>query len=136
MIIKNLNELNDLLLDGEQKIVEHENGAKFEVTKMDKIKLVLYENGISLFNGPFRSFSDAKTRLFCVDIMDGYFPSELQTKYPEGVPFEVIDKREVYFKDQHNKVYETEGYRLGTRDDADEDGLYSKKKIESQLSGL
>ena len=24
------------------------------------------------------------------DIMDGYFPSELQTRYPGGVPFEVL----------------------------------------------
>lgn len=29
---------------------------------------------------------------FIRDICDGYFPSELQAKYPDGVPFQVISR--------------------------------------------
>jgi hypothetical protein len=118
--------------DGEQQIVKKVNGASFQPQASEKIKLVFYENGICLFNGPFRPFSDLKTQQFCSDISDGYFPTELQTKYPEGIPFEVTDKREVYFKDERNKVFESDGYRLGTRDDVS----YLKKKIETDLSGF
>lgn len=27
------------------------------------------------------------------DLQDGYFPHELQTRFPDGVPFAVTDKR-------------------------------------------
>lgn len=42
-----------------------------------------------LFSGPFRPFSDPVTQQCVQDIHDGYFPSELQTKFPDGVPFVV-----------------------------------------------
>ena len=82
MIVKNVQELNSLTDYAEAKIVEYTNGAKFETT--ESIRFTLYSNGIALFNGPFRPFSDASTRKFCIDLMDGYYPSELQSKYPDG----------------------------------------------------
>jgi len=57
----------------------------------DPIPLTLYENGIIMFNGPFRSYDDLTTQRCLGDIMDGYFPSELQKRYPEGVPIKVTD---------------------------------------------
>ncbi|XP_063033457.1 UBX domain-containing protein 11 isoform X2 [Melospiza melodia melodia] len=32
------------------------------------------------------------------DILDGYFPSELQPRYPDGVPLQVTDRRDVVFQ--------------------------------------
>jgi hypothetical protein len=99
LIIKNINDLNSLTDYNEPKIVDFkQNAAKFE-TQHESIKLTLFLNGISLFNGPFRSFNDALTQKFCIDIMDGYFPSELQEKYPDGVFINLIDKRNVAFVD-------------------------------------
>ena len=135
LILENIKELNALANEGEQTIVESKTGATFQPQVTEKIRLVLYENGICVFNGPFREFTDPKTQQFCKDIMDGYFPTELQSKYPDGVPFEVTDKREVYFKDKHNTVFQTEGYRLGTRNDADSSS-YMMKKVETDLTGL
>ncbi|KAL7980485.1 hypothetical protein Chor_001639 [Crotalus horridus] len=34
------------------------------------------------------------------DILDGFFPSELQRRYPNGVPFQVTDKRDVFFRER------------------------------------
>ena len=126
MLIKNANELNSLTDVNEPKIVEFKsNGAKFETTQ--SIKLTLYANGICLYNGPFRSFHHSLTRKFCIDIMDGYFPSELQEKYPDGVPFELEDKRDVYFKDERNSVSGTNGYRLGN--DYDNSSKFLETKL-------
>lgn len=72
--------MNALAREGEQKIVENSHRATFKPAVSESVRLVLYENGIMLFNGPFRSFNDAKTQRFCQDIMDGYFPSELRKK--------------------------------------------------------
>jgi len=43
-----------------------------------------------MFNGPFRPIEDMTTKRCLGDLMDGYFPSELQTRYPDGVPLKVI----------------------------------------------
>jgi hypothetical protein len=37
----------------------------------------------------FRPFTDPQTQHLIKDILDGYFPSELQTRYPDGIPFVV-----------------------------------------------
>ena len=112
-MVKNINELNALSDYNEPKIVDFKsNGAKFETSK--SVDLTLFANGISLYSGPFRSFHDSLTKKFCIDIMDGYFPSELQEKYPDGVPFNLFDKRDVVFKEERNSVFKSKGYRLGS----------------------
>uniref|UniRef100_A0A8B9IRJ3 UBX domain-containing protein 11 n=1 Tax=Amazona collaria TaxID=241587 RepID=A0A8B9IRJ3_9PSIT len=42
-----------------------------------------------MFNGPFRPYEDPSTQQCLQDIMDGYFPSELQMRYPDGIPLQV-----------------------------------------------
>lgn len=55
----------------------------------ESLQLTLYKNGIVVDDGGFRSFEAVKTRQFLQDILDGFFPSELQDIYPEGVPIKV-----------------------------------------------
>lgn len=55
--------------------------------------LRLYANGLMLFEGPFRKFTDPTAKMLIKDLSDGYFPWELKERYPEGVPFSVVDKR-------------------------------------------
>uniref|UniRef100_A0A672MCQ2 UBX domain-containing protein 11 n=1 Tax=Sinocyclocheilus grahami TaxID=75366 RepID=A0A672MCQ2_SINGR len=42
-----------------------------------------------MFSGPFRSYQDPSTQECMQDLMDGFFPSELQERFPNGVPFQV-----------------------------------------------
>ncbi|XP_050717643.1 uncharacterized protein LOC126999281 [Eriocheir sinensis] len=63
----------------------------------ESLQLTLYKNGIVVDDGRFRSFEMVQTRQFLQDILDGFFPSELQDTYPEGVPIKVRDKRQVIF---------------------------------------
>lgn len=55
----------------------------------DAVPLTLYANGIVMFAGPFRPLSEATTQECLQDIMDGFFPAELQNRFPDGVPFSV-----------------------------------------------
>ena len=56
---------------------------------------------------------DPRTQQFIRDITDGYFPSELQTRFPNGVPFKVTDKRDIYFTDERKlKAFQGEGHVL------------------------
>ncbi|XP_062604679.1 UBX domain-containing protein 11-like [Saccostrea cucullata] len=110
-IIENIKDLNVLAGEGVSKIQHTSDGARLRLP--DPVPLVLYANGIMLFSGPFRPFTDPVTQQCIQDIHDGYFPSELQNKFPDGVPFVITDYREVYFKDTRREVFHGTGQVLG-----------------------
>ncbi|XP_044178357.1 UBX domain-containing protein 11-like isoform X2 [Acropora millepora] len=97
-VLNNIRELNILAGEGCSDITRTKDGARLKVR--DPVPLYLYSNGILMFDGPFRPYSDPMTQQCMQDIMDGFFPSELQIRYPDGVPLEVQDKRDVVFEDK------------------------------------
>ncbi|XP_063954887.1 UBX domain-containing protein 11-like [Lytechinus pictus] len=103
LLLKNIKELNILAREGEKKIQHTVSGARFKT--VESIPLTLYANGIFMFNGPFRSYQDPETQQCMEDLMEGYFPTELQTRYPDGVPIKVDDQRDVVFKDQRDREF-------------------------------
>ncbi|XP_053313118.1 UBX domain-containing protein 11 isoform X2 [Spea bombifrons] len=98
LIIQNLRDLNILGGEGECHIEYREGGARLR--SPEPVPLTLYKNGIIMFKGPFRSYRETTTQQCLKDIMDGYFPSELQQRFPDGVPFQVTDKRNVVFRER------------------------------------
>ncbi|XP_062818817.1 UBX domain-containing protein 11 isoform X2 [Anolis carolinensis] len=98
LIFENLKDLNILAGEGESKVEHTTGGARLKQRRA--IPLTFYQNGIVMFNGPFRPYEEPSTQRCLRDIMDGYFPSELQRRYPDGVPFQVTDKRDVFFQER------------------------------------
>ncbi|KAL5457532.1 hypothetical protein EMCRGX_G034802 [Ephydatia muelleri] len=82
VILKNIQELNFLAGEGTKRIIKTTQGARLEAP--DTIPLTLYKNGVVMFQGPFRPFTDPSTQQCITDLTDGYFPSELQLRFPEG----------------------------------------------------
>lgn len=101
-VLNNIRELNILAGEGCSDITRTKDGARLKVR--DPVPLCLYSNGILMFDGPFRPYSDPMTQQCMQDIMDGFFPSELQIRYPDGVPLEVQDKRDVVFEDKRTAL--------------------------------
>ncbi|XP_070822625.1 UBX domain-containing protein 11 [Chaetodon trifascialis] len=91
LVLQRIRELNVLAGDGECFVRSTVTGA--QLAKKHPIQLSLYSNGIVMFDGPFRSYQEHSTQQCMQDLMDGYFPSELQDRFPDGVPFEVHDRR-------------------------------------------
>ncbi|XP_004576436.2 UBX domain-containing protein 11 isoform X1 [Maylandia zebra] len=91
LVLQRIRELNVLLGEGESFVQMTATGA--QLAKKDPIPLRLYRNGIVMFDGPFRSYQEHSTQQCMQDLMDGYFPSELQERFPDGVPFELHDRR-------------------------------------------
>ncbi|XP_072018907.1 UBX domain-containing protein 11-like [Amphiura filiformis] len=112
-IIKSIRELNVLAGEGEKKIQHTVNGARLRA--QEPIPLTLYANGIFMFNGPFRSYQEPETQQCIRDLSDGYFPSELQKRYPDGIPFQISDKRDTVFKDARTdrEFFPGTGHLLG-----------------------
>lgn len=91
-LIESIRELNVLAGETEMHFqAQHPDNQRHISTlkRVEPINLVLYANGIFLFNGPFRSYSDPTTQQFLRDLFDGFFPTELQKRFPDGVPFNV-----------------------------------------------
>ncbi|XP_068973717.1 UBX domain-containing protein 11-like isoform X2 [Bombus flavifrons] len=89
-IIANIDQLNLAAGKGEVHVQHNErgNGATFKTASCMSLKF--YKNGMIVQDGPLRSYNDPTAISFLRDILDGYFPSELQETYPEGVPFKSI----------------------------------------------
>ncbi|KFR01128.1 UBX domain-containing protein 11, partial [Opisthocomus hoazin] len=98
LILENVKDLNMLAGEGVSQIEHTPGGARLR--QPEPLPLTLYQNGIVMFNGPFRPYEDPSTQQCLQDIMDGYFPSELQMRYPDGIPLQVIDRRNVVFRER------------------------------------
>ncbi|KAM7100141.1 UBX domain-containing protein 11 isoform 7-T7 [Molossus nigricans] len=83
-LLASLKDLSELV-DSNTQVTPIPGRAKLHV--LEPIPLKVYRNGIMMFDGPFRPFHDPSTQHCLRDIMDGFFPSELQRLYPDGVPF-------------------------------------------------
>ncbi|KAL6462391.1 hypothetical protein MHYP_G00288130 [Metynnis hypsauchen] len=111
LVLQNIIDLNILAGEGQSYVTSVPGGAK--LTQQDPVPLWLYKNGIVMFNGPFRSYHDPSTQRCMQDLMDGYFPSELQEKFPEGVVFQVYDRREEEFRVRRAPGFPGKGHTVG-----------------------
>ena len=53
------------------------------------VPITVFSDGVLLFRGPFRPWSDAEALVR--DVAAGYCPLELRQRYPDGVSFEIMD---------------------------------------------
>ncbi|XP_020284557.1 uncharacterized protein LOC109855112 isoform X2 [Pseudomyrmex gracilis] len=84
----------------------------FQMKTPSCMSLKFYKNGMTVKGGPLRSYDDPTVNSFIRDILDGYFPSELQREYPEGVPFMIEDHRTEVYAGNFGS-FPGHGYRLG-----------------------
>ncbi|XP_069431049.1 UBX domain-containing protein 11 isoform X3 [Ovis canadensis] len=90
-LLASLKDLSELVGDSDTQLMPVPD--RVPLRTLEPIPLRLYRNGIVMFDGPFRPFHDPSTQRCLRDILDGFFPSELQRLYPDGVPFKVSDLR-------------------------------------------
>eukprot|EP00040_Diaphanoeca_grandis_P003116 m.23806 g.23806 ORF g.23806 m.23806 type:complete len:512 (-) comp14365_c0_seq1:166-1701(-) len=111
-ILSNIQELNVLAGEGVGQVARRADGAR-HIKMPDAVPIRLYKNGVLMFEGPFRSFDDISTKQLIIDLQDGYFPSELQTRYPDGIPFKVFDcQHEDYTSKKTHESFHGQGRHL------------------------
>ncbi|XP_063985004.1 uncharacterized protein LOC135166578 [Diachasmimorpha longicaudata] len=109
-LMDNIKELNFSV--GKDEMQVHHNHGLASFKSPSCMSLKFYRNGMIVQKGRLRPYTDPQTRSFIQDILDGYFPGELQRDYPNGVPFKVEDHRtEMYLGE--GGVYPGHGYQLG-----------------------
>uniref|UniRef100_A0A452QS42 UBX domain-containing protein 11 n=1 Tax=Ursus americanus TaxID=9643 RepID=A0A452QS42_URSAM len=110
-LLASLKDLSELVVDGDTQVTPMPGGARLRV--LEPIPLKLYRNGLMMFDGPFRPFRDPSTQRCLRDILDGFFPSELQRLYPDGVPFKVSDLRHQVYPENGLDPFPGEGRVVG-----------------------
>ncbi|NXI55324.1 UBX11 protein, partial [Chloroceryle aenea] len=83
LILEKVKDLNVLAGEGISHIEHTPRGA--QLREPEPLPLTLYQNGIIMADGAFRPYEDPSTQQCLQDIADGYFPSELQLRYPDGI---------------------------------------------------
>ncbi|KYM78190.1 UBX domain-containing protein 11 [Atta colombica] len=117
-LVTNIDQLNLAAGKGEVHIHHNEKGGGATFKTPSCMALKFYKNGICINGGPLRSYHDSTAISFIRDILDGYFPSELQQEYPDGVPFMIEDHRTDLYID-NSVSFPGQGYRLGKQSPMD-----------------
>ncbi|XP_004377307.1 UBX domain-containing protein 11 [Trichechus manatus latirostris] len=110
-LLASLKDLSELVVEDETQVTSVPGRAR--LCALEPIPLKLYRNGIIMFDGPFRPFYDPSTQHCLRDILDGFFPSELQRLYPDGVPFKVSDLRNQFYPEDGLDLFPGEGRVVG-----------------------
>ncbi|XP_059856002.1 UBX domain-containing protein 11 isoform X1 [Delphinus delphis] len=110
-LLASLKDLSELAVDSDTQLTPMPSRVPHCV--LEPIPLKLYRNGIVMFDGPFRPFHDPSTQRCLRDILDGFFPSELQRLYPDGVPFKVSDLRNQVYPENGLDPFPGEGRVVG-----------------------
>ncbi|XP_036873802.2 UBX domain-containing protein 11 isoform X3 [Manis javanica] len=105
-LLASLKDLSELVVDSDTQVTP-------VPSVLEPIPLKLYRNGIMMFDGPFRPFHDPSTQCCLRDILDGFFPSELQRLYPDGVPFKISDLRNQVYLENGLDLLPGEGQVVG-----------------------
>ncbi|KFV75136.1 UBX domain-containing protein 11, partial [Dryobates pubescens] len=98
LILAKVKDLNLLAGEGITQIQLTAGGA--QLRQPAALPLTLYQNGMVLAGRPFQPYQHPATQQCLQDIIDGYFPSELQLHYPDGIPLQVTDRRDVVFQER------------------------------------
>lgn len=89
--MEQISELNNLAEDNKVKFTRSGNIATMSHQKT--ITLDLFDFGFTLNGGEMREYDLPINIQFFKDIMDGFYPAEFKTDFPEGVKMKVEDKR-------------------------------------------
>ncbi len=107
LVLRNIGELNNLLSENARSVDLPPASSPDNSNKVARFKpapapvsVAFFRNGFRLDrggggggDGRLRAYAERASRAFLRDLRDGFFPSELQGEYPDGVPLLAADRR-------------------------------------------
>lgn len=103
VLARRVEELNYMILkeSGDEIVVNKDGHAQFK--KRQPLPLAFFKNGIILKGFPFFPYGTKDTVNLLADILDGYFPKQLEKSFPDGTLLKIIDKLDdVYSANKSN----------------------------------
>ena len=98
-LVPKIEALNSLLCSEPSQVkIDSRRGKIVHAGELfESIDVAVYSDGIMIKRGPFRDSNSDSCNSFIRDIMDGFFPSEFRTEYPDGVMFRLIDRHSIAY---------------------------------------
>jgi SEP domain/UBX domain len=98
-LVPKIEALNSLLCSEPSQVkIDSRRGKIVHAGELfESIDVAVYSDGIMIKRGPFRDCNSDSCNSFIRDIMDGFFPSEFRTEYPDGVMFRLIDRHSIAY---------------------------------------
>ena len=85
------------------------------------VNIFFFQNGLMIQGFPFYPYYSKQAQSVLSDILDGYFPYDLKTKYPNGVPLKPVDMcDEVYNSQTKAAIGDQKGKMLSDFDKPDQ----------------
>ncbi|KAG8348753.1 SEP domain [Trypanosoma vivax] len=88
----------DLLKENAQILSDHigykgvvTSGKQGAIKEREVVRIVVFQDGISVNDGPLRPFGWPLCDAVLNDIVDGYYPYEFKQRYPDGFPIDIVD---------------------------------------------
>ncbi|XP_039277459.1 UBX domain-containing protein 11-like isoform X2 [Nilaparvata lugens] len=124
-----INQIKEMNQEAGEIHVYHstQTGATFQ--RCNSLSLTLYANGFSIEGCQFRHYWEPAAQQFIKDIVDGYYPSEFQARFPRGIVLNVDDKRTVHFNGCNQASFKGKGFRLSSEIDSKRSSFTSLKKL-------
>jgi len=77
------------------------------------VRVIVWENGFSIDDGPLRSFEDPASRQFLMSIQLGSVPLEIQQQFPGRTIDMHMERRSIPYTAPKSKPFSGQGMRLG-----------------------
>ena len=88
-----MHELNfTIQKEGKHKTVKKGNDGIHRLEATKPLSMIFYKNGVHLEGFPMFYFGSHDALSLIADLLDGYFPRQLEKSHPDGVLLQVIDK--------------------------------------------
>ena len=93
--MRRVEELNFIMLkEGGEEIVKGKDGVS-RFKKKEPLLIVFFKNGVMLKGFPVFLYGSKDAVNLIADILDGFFPKQLEKAYPDGVLLKVVDQLDV-----------------------------------------
>ena len=103
-LAKKIGELNHLLESTKGgKVIKHDGNFAY-ISEIERIKFTLYRNGILIEGYDFFDYGARQTAEIVVDIIEGYFPSIFEQRFPNGVYLTLVDELDSSYSEFENNA--------------------------------
>jgi len=104
VVTRRVEELNMLAAhDGEDVIVKIDGAHQFK--KREPLPIAFFKDGMIIKGFPFYKYSAREAQQILEDILEGYYPSILKQKYPDGTFFKLFNKLDTEYKNAATKNF-------------------------------
>lgn len=99
-----ISELNKgMMKEGLSKVEKGKDGIH-RFSEIKPLNIILFKNGILMDTFPFFKYGTKDAVILLTDILEGYFPKQLEKSFPDGILLKLVDKLDELYERKNNNI--------------------------------